>query len=97
MARCAALIARKSAGFSGVRAGLYRRVSSGLPDHNSAMEEEFRQAAERETSRAPCPAQKKPYSPPQLRRYGDIVALTRAVGNSSHIADGTKGKFSKTF
>ena len=61
------------------------------------MEEEFRQSAERDASRAPRQADKKPYSPPTLRRYGDIVQLTRSVGNSSHVIDGIKGKFSKTY
>jgi hypothetical protein len=65
--------------------------------HNPAMEEQFRPAAERDSSRAPHSSEKKPYSSPKLRRYGDIVALTRAVGHSSPIADGIKGKFSKTY
>ena len=61
------------------------------------MQDEFRQAAEQKKGPPPRTAEKKPYFPPVLRRYGDIVALTRAVGNSSHVADGIKGKFSKTF
>ena len=39
--------------------------------------------------------QKKPFEPPRLHVYGDISALTRAVGQTG-LADGGKSKTSKT-
>jgi hypothetical protein len=39
--------------------------------------------------------QKKPFEPPRLHVYGDISALTRAVGQTG-LADGGKGKTAKT-
>lgn len=39
--------------------------------------------------------QKKPFEPPRLHVYGDISALTRAVGVTG-LADGGKGKTAKT-
>ncbi len=36
------------------------------------------------------------YAVPRLRVYGDIVALTRAISNTSHNADGGSMAQSKT-
>ena len=39
--------------------------------------------------------QKKPFEPPRLHVYGDISALTRAVGQTG-LSDGGKGKTNRT-
>jgi len=41
-------------------------------------------------------AARTPYSPPVLRVYGDVAALTRAIGNTGTVADGGHGSMSKT-
>lgn len=38
---------------------------------------------------------KKPFEPPRLTVYGDIAALTKAVGRTG-LVDGGKGNTSKT-
>jgi hypothetical protein len=39
---------------------------------------------------------RKAYSAPKLRVYGDVAALTLAIGNTSHKSDGGAGAMSKT-
>jgi hypothetical protein len=41
-------------------------------------------------------APRKPYAAPHLRVYGNVAALTRAIGNMSMKSDGGRGMNSKT-
>jgi hypothetical protein len=39
---------------------------------------------------------RKTYEAPKLRVYGDVAALTLAIGNTSHKGDGGGGGMNKT-
>ena len=41
-------------------------------------------------------AARAPYTPPALKVYGTIAALTRAVGRTGTVADGGHANMSKT-